>query len=112
MTTLSMPWPCNPTPMPPRRYTIQFRYPELPNRRDWWLVVERQDVDLCQADPGFEVDLYVETSLKSMTSIWMGMATVQSEMTAGRFQADGDKEIVRSMQAWLGLSPFAHKQAS
>jgi DNA-binding HxlR family transcriptional regulator len=102
----------NPTPMPPRRYTIQVHYPELPNRRDWWLVVERQDVDLCQADPGFEVDLYVETSLKSMTSIWMGMATVQGEMAAGRLEATGEKDIVRSMQTWLGLSPFAHKQAS
>jgi DNA-binding HxlR family transcriptional regulator len=101
-----------PTPMPPRRYTIHFHYPELTNRRDWWLVVENEDVDLCQSDPGFEVDLFVETSLRSMTSIWMGIATVQGEMAAGRFEADGDKEIVRSMQTWLGLSPFAHKRAS
>lgn len=99
-----------PTLMPPRRYTIQFHYPELPNRRDWWLVVEGGEVDLCQADPGFEVDLHVETSLRSMTSIWMGIATVQSEMAAGRFEASGDKAVIRAMQTWLGLSPFARPQ--
>lgn len=97
----------NPTPMPSRRCTLQFHFPELPSRRDWWLVVEQQNVDLCQTDPGFEVDLYIETSLRNMTSIWMGVTSVQSEIMAGRFDVTGDKEIARSMQAWLGLSPFA-----
>ena len=47
-----------------------------------------------------------------MTSIWMVIATVQGEMAAGRFEATGDKEIVRSMQAWLGLSPFAQPKGN
>lgn len=97
----------NPTPMPPRRATIQFHYPELATRRDWWLVVEQREVDLCQTDPGFEVDLYVECPLKSMTAIWMGLATVKSEIAADRLVLTGDRDIARSMQAWLGLSPFA-----
>lgn len=96
----------DPTPMPKKRCNIQFHYPELPNRRDWWLVVESRDVDLCQADPGFDVDLYVETSLKSMTSIWMGLTTVKNELAAGRLDLSGDKDIARAMQSWLGLSPF------
>ncbi|MBI2256146.1 MAG: helix-turn-helix transcriptional regulator [Proteobacteria bacterium] len=100
----------NPQPLPPRRCTIQFNFPELPNRRDWWLVVHAGDVDLCQTDPGFEVDLYVETPLKSMTAIWMGISTVAAEISAGRFDASGDKEIARHMQIWLGLSPFAKAQ--
>jgi DNA-binding HxlR family transcriptional regulator len=97
----------NPKPMPARRCVIQFNYPELSNRRDWWLVVENGHVDLCQTDPGFEVDLYVETPLKSMTSIWMGFTTVAAEIAAGRFDASGDRDLARMMQTWLGLSPFA-----
>jgi len=100
----------NPQPLPPRRCTIQFNFPELPNRRDWWLVVNAGEVDLCQTDPGFEVDLYVETPLKSMTAIWMGMSTVATEISAGRFDVSGDKEMSRHMQTWLGLSPFAKAQ--
>ena len=30
------------------------------------------DVDLCSVDPGFDVDLYVSTDLRTMTAIWMG----------------------------------------
>jgi DNA-binding HxlR family transcriptional regulator len=98
----------NPTPIPPRRSTIQFRYPELSAaKQNWWLVVEESNVDLCSIDPGFEVDLYVESPLRSMTAIWMGLATVQSEVDAGRLELTGDNALARTMQKWLGLSPFA-----
>ena len=95
-------------PLPPRRCTIQFVYPELqPTHRNYWLVVESGDVDLCQTDPGFEVDLLVTSSLRTMTSIWMGLARLEAEVRAGRVQLDGDPAVGRSMQAWLKLSTFA-----
>ena len=98
----------DPTPMPPRRCTIQFRYPELQAaRQNWWLVVDGRDVDLCGVDPGFEVDLYVECSLRTMTAIWMGVTNVQAEMSAGRLDVNGDRTLTRSIHTWLGLSPFA-----
>jgi len=98
----------NPQPLPPRRCTIQFRYPELPEaRRNWWLVVDKGAVDLCGVDPGFELDLMVTSSLRAMTAIWMGLATVTQEVSAGRVSIDGDPVVARSMQRWLGLSPFA-----
>jgi DNA-binding HxlR family transcriptional regulator len=97
-----------PEPLPPRRCTIQFLYPELNDaRRNWWLVVDGGTVDLCGFDPGFEVDLLVTASLRSMTAIWMGLAPVGQEVAAGRVQIDGDPAVARSMQQWLGLSVFA-----
>jgi len=102
----------DPTPMPPQRCTIRFHYPELPAaRQKYWLVVDGGEVDACSADPGFEVDLYIETSLRSMTAIWMGLATVRGEIEAGRMQIDGDPVIAQSMQTWLGLSPFAKEKS-
>ncbi|WP_028346489.1 winged helix-turn-helix transcriptional regulator [Bradyrhizobium murdochi] len=97
----------NPSPLPKRRTVIQFQYPELPaSKRDWWLVVEPDgDVDLCWSHPGFEVDLYVTTDLRTMTAIWMGLTTVAKERE--RIDLDGNNGIARTMQTWLGLSPFA-----
>ena len=99
----------DPTPLPPARRTIQFRYPELaPPRRCWWVVVEPgAPVDVCSVDPGFEVDLYVVSTLRSMTAIWMGLATVKGEVEAGNLELVGDPQLKDSMQTWLGLSPFA-----
>ncbi|HEV8391791.1 MAG TPA: helix-turn-helix domain-containing protein [Dongiaceae bacterium] len=99
------------TPMPPRRSTIQFHYPELPvSRQHYWLVIESRVVDLCPVDPGYEVDLFVECSLRTMTAIWMGLTNVQAELDAGRLELSGDKVLARSMQQWLGLSPFAKEK--
>ena len=99
------------TPLPPRRSTIQFHYPELPaSRQRFWLVVDQRVVDLCQFDPGYEVDLFVECSLRTMTAIWMGLTSVQAELDAGRMELSGDKMLARSMQQWLGLSPFAKEK--
>ncbi len=97
----------NPSPLPKQRTVVQFNYPELAaSKRDWWLVIEPQGaVDLCWSDPGFEVDLYVTTDLRTMTAIWMGLTTVAKER--GRFLMEGNKQIARTMQSWLGLSPFA-----
>ena len=97
----------NPLPLPRRRTVIQFLYSELPlSKRFWWLVVEPHgEVDLCWSDPGFDVDLYVATDLRTMTSIWMGVTTVAKE--GDRMALTGDRDIAATMQIWLGLSPFA-----
>jgi DNA-binding HxlR family transcriptional regulator len=100
----------NPTPMPPRRCTIQFHFPELPeSRRNYWLVVESGTVDLCWVDPGHEVDLNIVGPLRTMTAVWMGLAGLRQEIEAGRLELLGDRQLARSMEAWLGLSVFARE---
>ncbi|MFT4769293.1 MAG: DNA-binding HxlR family transcriptional regulator [Glaciecola sp.] len=97
----------NPSPLPNQRVVVQFLYGELPkSKQDWWLVVEPDgEVDLCWSEPGFEVDLYISTDLKTMTAIWMGLQTVQDSRDSIKFS--GSKNLQGSMQTWLGLSPFA-----
>ena len=97
----------NPEPLPKKRIVVQFVYHDLPStKRDWWLVIEPSgDVDLCWADPGFDVDLYVSTDLRTMTSIWMGITDVATEQK--KFEFTGPKAISSTIQIWLGLSPFA-----
>jgi DNA-binding HxlR family transcriptional regulator len=102
----------DPTPMPKRRSVIQFHYPELtPAQRSWWLLVDPgSGVDLCSIDPGFDVDLYVATDLRTMTAIWMGVDSVRAALRAERMTLTGDRALAADMQAWLGLSPFAKER--
>ena len=95
-------------PLPSRRCTIKYTFPELSAARQaWWLVIDGGKVDLCSFDPGYEVDLYVEGSLYSMTAVWMGHSTLAREVDAGNIELTGDKAIINSMNEWLGLSPLA-----
>ncbi len=97
----------NADPLPKKRTVIQFLYHDLPStKRDWWLVIEPTgEVDLCWADPGFDVDLYVSTDLRTMTSIWMGVTDVAAQLK--KFEFTGPKDLSATIQTWLGLSPFA-----
>lgn len=97
------------TPMPKRRSIVQFLFPEQsPRDRSFWLLVEPgAPVDLCSVDPGFDVDLYVSTDLRTMTSIWMGLDTVERAVEADRMHLTGDAALAGNMQKWLGLSRFA-----
>lgn len=102
----------DPVPLPPRRCTVLFFYPEQPSARQrYWLIIDDGNVDICSTDPGFEIDLYVTCPLRSMTAIWMGIATVRAEVDADRLELDGDPDLASSMQRWLGLSPFAREKS-
>jgi hypothetical protein len=46
-----------------------------------------------------------------MTAVWMGLTTLKAEIESGQIELTGDKGIARSMQQWLGLSPFAKEKS-
>ena len=96
-------------PLPQRRSTIQVIFSDLQEaRRNWWLIVEPcAEVDLCSVDPGFDVDLYLVTDLRTMTEIWMGYTTIAQTKSAGTLVITGNRQLEADLQAWLGLSPFA-----
>ncbi len=115
----------NPEPMPSRRSTVKMIYRDLPAaRRNWWLLVEPgQETDLCSVDPGFDVDLYVTTDLRTMTEVWMGYkSAARPKRTSGSCSpATGVLKTVspsgsapavspRSRNAWrkeMEITPFA-----
>jgi DNA-binding HxlR family transcriptional regulator len=96
-------------PLPQRRSTIQVIFSDLQEaRRNWWLIVEPgAEVDLCSVDPGFDVDLYLVTDLRTMTQIWMGYTTIAQTKSAGTLVITGNRQLEADLQTWLGLSPFA-----
>jgi DNA-binding HxlR family transcriptional regulator len=96
-------------PMPPRRNTIQVVFNDLaPARRNWWLIVEPgKPVDLCSVDPGFDVDLYLVTDLRTMTEIWMGHLSLARAKADDRLVVTGDRALETTLGAWFGLSRFA-----
>ena len=95
--------------LPPKRKVIQFIYPERrETERNWWIVIDPKDgADLCAVEPGFDVDLFVRTDLRTMTAIWMGLETVSKAVDDERLLLVGDQALQRDMQDWLGLSIFS-----
>ena len=99
----------NTTPMPKRRSTIQVIFSDLPEgRKNWWLIVEPgEETDLCSVEPGFDVDLYLVTDLRTMTEIWMGYVPIAQAKAGDKLIITGDRHLEANLQSWFSLSPFA-----
>jgi DNA-binding HxlR family transcriptional regulator len=98
----------DPSAVPPGRTVVQFRFSDVPRQiRDWWLVITGGDADVCDVDPGHEVDVTLETPLRRMVQIWLGEVTWASALRSGDVRLEGPSPLRRALPGWFALSPFA-----
>jgi DNA-binding HxlR family transcriptional regulator len=93
---------------PSRQVVILFRLPDArAGEREWWLVVEDGVADLCRDDPGRELTLVVEASVRALTEIWAGDLAPAQAMSSRQVRIDGSKRDADRLWRWLGTSAFA-----
>ncbi len=94
--------------MPPGRTVIEFSFSGAPaNCRRFWLVGDDGEVEMCLKDPGYDVDLSVESDLRVFIEAWRGIRDVRSEIRAGRIRLDGPAALRREFPSWLRLHVLA-----
>jgi len=91
-----------------RRVVINFRFRDAPRgERIWWLVVENRMADLCRDDPGHEVSVVVESTVRALTEVWTGDSDPGKEIRAGNLSVLGAGRQGQTLWTWLGRSMFA-----
>lgn len=97
--------------LPARRVVVRFDFRGVPRihtgRTMFWLVLSRQDADVCLKDPGFPVDLFARADLTALTRAWMGDVPLATVMRRGLVRVEGPGDLVRAFSSWLALSSFA-----
>ncbi len=94
--------------LPDRCTVVMFWFRDLPGKRSrYWLRVDRPEVELCLTNPGMDVELTVETTLRTMVDVWMGDRDVGDAVSGGAIALKGPPELTRTFPRWLLLSPFA-----
>jgi DNA-binding HxlR family transcriptional regulator len=94
--------------LPEQRTVMYFEFTDLKVMRQWWLIVQTGEVDVCLDDPGFEVDIWIVCSLLTLTQVFMGDLSISSARTANKLKLDGGAQLVRDMPRWFGLMPFSN----
>jgi DNA-binding HxlR family transcriptional regulator len=93
---------------PAGRVVIHFRFSDAPRgERQWWLVVENRVTDLCRDDPGHEVTVLVESTVRALTEVWTGDSDPETEIRAGALSVQGAGRNGQQLWRWLGRSIFA-----
>lgn len=94
--------------MPSGRTVIRFGFTDQPQpRRYRWIVCVAGDVELCIIDPGFDVDLFVETDSRTITLVWYGDLPLKQALADGAIALDGPRRLRAAFPSWLLLSPLA-----
>ena len=91
-----------------QRVVIHFQFTDAPRgERLWWLVVENRTADLCRDDPGHEVSVVVESTVRALTEVWTGDSDPEKEIHAGQLNVLGAGRRGQTLWRWLGRSMFA-----
>jgi len=91
-----------------RRSTVRVTFSDLPLRkRHYWFVTENGTTQLCVHDPGYEVNLYLTTTLPVMIYIWRGDVSLARAENEGRLEITGDAWARRAFPRWLARSSYA-----
>jgi hypothetical protein len=97
-----------PEAVPAERTVVSFRFDDVESaRRDWWLVIEPGEVDVCDADPGHDISIRVDASLRALVGVWLGDRTWVDVLRAGDVVVEGPEPLRRGFPSWFRLSPFA-----
>jgi hypothetical protein len=94
--------------VPPRRTVLWFRFPSAPRPvRDWWLVITPDEADLCDIDPGHDIDVTVTADLRCLTDVWRGERTWSSALRSRELSFEGPESLRRALPGWFKPFPFA-----
>ena len=99
----------NTAELPPTRIVMRFHFTDAPKtERTYWVIAKPgMAVELCMSDPGFDVDLYVDTQVPVLTGILFGRCSLSRELEQERLKLIGAPKISRTIGKWLSLSIFA-----
>ena len=94
--------------LPTGPMVVKFWFRDLDAKRSrYWLRLARPELELCLTNPGFDVDLSVETTLRVMVAVWMGERKAAEAVQNGAIELKGPAHLRRGFPSWLLLSPFS-----
>ena len=100
----------DPSQLPGDHSVIQFKFKDLSDQADWWLLVDGDKVDVCITRPGRDVDVFFTTTTRTMHDVWMGDRSYRDAIQAGDLLVEGEPALTRRVSNWLKPSVFANSE--
>ena len=77
-----------PDKMPAQRRVARFEFRDAKKR--YWLVLRRNDPDICYTDPGYGDDLVLRADLEAVTRVYLGQLSLADARRCGLLEIEGD----------------------
>ena len=96
--------------LPDGETVICLIFDELTKHKTWWLLVDDDVVDLCTETPGKDVDLYINSNVRTLVEVWEGDLDMRKALRSGSIKAHGLRHLIRTMPDWLGVCVYKEVQ--
>jgi len=93
--------------LPAGDLTLQFRFSDLGEDATRYILVRKDRREVCDDNPGFEVDVYFESTLRTLTEIWWGEVGLASARRSGALSVVGRAACTKRLSSWFPVSSFA-----
>ncbi len=91
--------------LPPGRNVVRFEFRD--EKKRYWLVLRRDDPDLCYSDPGFGDDMVIRSDLECLTRVYLGQLGLAQARRAGLVEIEGPRALALGVDEWFPISGFA-----
>ena len=82
-------------------------FPDVKKYKKWWLIASRESVDLCDENPGRDVDFFLTGSLDDFAAVWMGDRSINGAISDESILLTGRGDLTKSINRWFPLSRYA-----
>lgn len=85
---------------------IRFELTDVEESPTRYVHVQNGVTQVCDTDLGFEVDVYIKSTLKIMTGIWYGEIDMYAAINERSMNVTAASVYTRHITRWLGISSF------
>jgi len=93
--------------LPAGDLVFQFTFTDLGDEATRFILVQRDQREVCHENPGYEVDVYFESTLRTLTEIWWGDVKIVTARKNGTLSVVGSSECTKRLVNWFPVSSFA-----
>ncbi|MFV8817444.1 winged helix-turn-helix transcriptional regulator [Haliea sp. E17] len=86
---------------------VQFHLTDLKDDPKRYIYIRDGVVQECAQDMGFEVDVYITSTLPTLTRVWYGEIDIHRAIDAGLVKLVAPPVYQNNLRRWLGISSFA-----
>ncbi len=85
---------------------IQINLTDEESKTKHFIYVRNDEAEPCSQDLGFEVDVYITASTKTLTQIWYGELDILQAIDAQQLKVLGHSVYLKAIKNWFGISSF------
>ncbi len=87
--------------------TIQFTFNDNPDSPKHYINIYNGEAHFCSQNLGFDVDVYITTTVAAMTKVWYGELSIAKAMENEDMIVIGNVNYTDCISKWLRISQFA-----